>query len=957
MGKKLTVLLLVFAIPILGLAGTVGKIAGVVTDKATGKVIAGANVYVKGMALGASTDLDGTYEIRNVPAGKYTLICSMVGYKSINVQDFTVIPDFQAVQDFALEGTTIEGEVVTIVAEKPLIQLDKTSSVQITSASEIKELPISGYQELVAVQSGVIEFNYNADSDALYYNESTNSPKFIVRGGRPEEVLFNVDGVTLNDPYSGFVTIQVPELAWNDFLLHKGNFAAEYGRYMSGVVNYATKSGGERFSFQMDLSTDNLSGDENRHDQNLYSFAFGGPIVKNWRFFTAFDKGWDQDRNPSSGWQWGMNENNYDNYYSYFGKITGQVTDKLRLDLGTIGSYDNWLEYRHPYFFVPEHLPEYEDVNNVYYGRINHSLSEDLFYILTMSYNKVSRFRGDHANFGDDWEHYLRYGRVSFPRYDESTVFMDPGDPDAPWYAQPLRRNYMRRSTEALGLRFDLHKRYHDNHDIQTGFEYRLHTIRHYENYFPQNMWFLDGHLADSLAAEMNMETRMDNAFRETNFFGYDRTGRDEVDDGINGAKKPVIMGAYFQDKFNWDNVIIDVGLRWDYLDPATDRLKYEDLPLGYVLDDNGDIVYENGEPKKDDSFDPEEDLVSAETHSIVSPRLGVSFPVSDVTTYHFNYGHYTQFPPLYTLYVNYDYMAHMINEGGYQAVFGNPNLKPEKTVAYEFGLSHQLNDYSVLDVTAFYKNVNDLVNNTQVEAYPTAFSTYRNLDHAVIKGFELEAGMKEYKGIAARVNYTLSWATGTGSGADGDFRLSWTGTDPPKMTPALDFDVRHNIKGVVTYRFQNANHWALANTAVGATFTASSGHPYTKKFVYNEISLAQTFPTPERAINSSYTPWIYNVDLHASKEVKLAGMNFKFYVDVRNLFDIKNTLAVYKGSGSGETTYWLNTSEGIAWLRSLEGEELLGGYTAEELYHLRENNPNNFGNPRMIFAGLNISL
>ncbi|MBC8478469.1 TonB-dependent receptor [bacterium] len=959
MRSKLTALLLVVILPVMALAGTVGKVVGQVVD-ADGRTIAGANVYLEGTTYGASSDVDGNYTIVNVPAGKYTLVCSVLGYKKVNVANLAVIPDFVTPRDFNMTTTTIAGESITVVATRPLIQLDKTSSVLITPSEEIRELPISGYKELVTIQPGVTEFTYCIDTRVRYYNESSNGPRFMVRGGRPEEVQFNVDGITLNDPYSGFVTINVPELAWNDFLLHKGNFSAEYGRYMSGVVNYATKTGATDYTFEMELSTDNVSGDALRHDQNLYSVAFGGPVLPdspNYRFFVAADKGWSRDRNPSIKWD-GMNPNSTDDYYSYFAKVTAQLTDAMRLDVGTIGSRDDWLEYRHSYYFDPAHLPRYLDKNQVYYGRLNHSLSADLYYILAVNYNKVSRLRGGRSNFGDSAEDYLAYGRTVLPGssgLDETTLFRQPGDPDDPLHLQNSWRNFMKRESESYGLRFDINKRYLENHDLKAGFETQMYTLRHYENYFAYNMYHLDPVLDPDTT--LTPELRANRAYREANFFGWDETSLNETSGGLNGAKQPLVLGAYFADKFNWSDVIIDVGMRWDYLDPATKRLKSEERPLDPDYDPN-DPTY-----VPDDDFQEDTDLEEATAHSIVSPRLGVSFPVSDVTTFHFNYGHYTQFPPLYTMYVNYNYMAHMIEDGGYHVVFGNPNLKPEKTIAYEFGFSHALNEYSVLDVTAFYKNVNDLINAVSIESFPTSFSTYRNMDHAVIKGIEFEVAMREYRNIAARVNYTLSWANGTGSGADGNDRIAHTNADPPTMTAPLDFDMRHSLKGAVTYTFrdnegpQMLGMRMLANTAFGATFTANSGQPFTKKYVYNEISLGQTFPTPERPVNSTWGPWIYNVDLHVARNVYLYGVSCQFYVDIRNLFDTENELSVWESSGTAETTYWLDSDGGQNWVEDREGEAFLGGYSAEEIYRLKEENPNNYGNPRMIMAGVNISL
>jgi hypothetical protein len=96
---------------------------------------------------------------------------------------------------------------------------------------------------------------------------------------------------------------------------------------------------------------------------------------------------------------------------------------------------------------------------------------------------------------------------------------------------------------------------------------------------------------------------------------------------------------------------------------------------------------------------------------------------------------------------------------------------------------------------------------------------------------------------------------------------------------------------------------------------------------------------------------------MHIARNVYLYGVSAQFYVDIRNVFDTENQVSVWESSGTAETTYWLDSSEGQAWLADREGEAFLGGYSAEEIYRLKEESPNNFGNPRMIMAGVNISL
>ena len=113
------------------LSGTVGKIAGRLTDKTTGEPIVGANVTIKDLKIGAATDLDGEYFILNVHPGTYTVMFSMLGYESVTSTGVTVIVDRTATVNTALTPSLIQGETITVIAEKPVVDKNLTASEQI----------------------------------------------------------------------------------------------------------------------------------------------------------------------------------------------------------------------------------------------------------------------------------------------------------------------------------------------------------------------------------------------------------------------------------------------------------------------------------------------------------------------------------------------------------------------------------------------------------------------------------------------------------------------------------------------------------------------------------------------------------------------------------------------------------------------------------------------------------
>ncbi|MBN1894862.1 carboxypeptidase-like regulatory domain-containing protein, partial [bacterium] len=124
-------------------AGTTGKIAGTVADRETGNPLPGANIMVSGMNLGSAADLDGRFSILNVPPGTCTLQVSMMGYATVTVTDVRVYIDQTTRVHVDLEMKAIDGELVTVVAEKSIIKEDVATSMTAVSGREIEELPVS----------------------------------------------------------------------------------------------------------------------------------------------------------------------------------------------------------------------------------------------------------------------------------------------------------------------------------------------------------------------------------------------------------------------------------------------------------------------------------------------------------------------------------------------------------------------------------------------------------------------------------------------------------------------------------------------------------------------------------------------------------------------------------------------------------------------------------------------
>ena len=156
---------------------TTGKLSGVVTGD-NGEPLAGANVLVVGTGSGASSDADGTYQILNIPAGSYTIKATYIGYSSKEINGVRVISGLSTETNFTLATSTIEGDVVQVTAEMPLIQKDETSSINVVTSEQLGNMPIRNLDAVLATMPGVVVQNNDVH----------------IRGGRDNEVAYYLNG-------------------------------------------------------------------------------------------------------------------------------------------------------------------------------------------------------------------------------------------------------------------------------------------------------------------------------------------------------------------------------------------------------------------------------------------------------------------------------------------------------------------------------------------------------------------------------------------------------------------------------------------------------------------------------------------------------------------------------------------------------------------------------------------
>ncbi|MGE5175257.1 MAG: TonB-dependent receptor [Hyphomicrobiales bacterium] len=957
-------------------AGTTGSISGTVRDSKTGEPIGLASVSIPDLKRGAVTDPQGNYFILNIPAGTYTVRVALLGYVPQAKEEVQVIQDFVTKIDWSLESTVLTNvPEVVVKAERPLIQKDVTGTTKFITGDQIQNQPLRGYQEAVAQQSGVVNFKARLDSPQLNGQEGQNGSTLIIRGGRPNEVAYYVDGFSQQDPLTGFSTTAINSDAIDEIVVQSGGFNAEYGRINSGVINVVTRDGGDKYFGSVEGITDNLSGNwlkSPSRDNNVYSLSVGGPLTPNFKkvtFYLSGERKYDRDRNPSwetdkvtyapqgdistNFFEKGILPSNSSATWASVGKLTFKPTPLMTLKLGGTFNKDDWQQYLNSYRFNLNHAPRYEDKNNSVYATWNQSLNARSYYELKANYFLTDRKRGDGVYF-DNLKGYARPN--GNPAYDQTEALFWYGDAN-PGGAHVFD-DFLHRKSSYVGFQANYSNQLSPSFQVKLGGDYQRHTLRYYDHYFPTQLYDANGNPDNTRDVDhygydaFGNEINTGDTFTDMNGNGaydsgepfQDKNGNGIYDSPLDVPKHPKVASLYVQTKYERLGLVLNTGLRWDYLTPSTDALVSETQPL--------DPSYSRLLPG---------DLQSSKIYQRVSPRIGVGFPVSDQTLLHVNYGKFFQQPNLQDLYVSYQFLEHKVRTGGYFVGFGNPNLKPEQTTAYELGIQHTPNDHSRIEASAYYKDVKDLVEIVNIPSTPNSFSSYRNRDFATIKGLDVAYTLRRTGLVSFNASYSLSWADGTGSLSQSQRNIAWYASETPKQTSPLAFDQRHKFSFNMDIRYEKgqgplwgATH-VLENTGLNILVNAASGTPYTPTKVYNEVTLGNVASEPIGPINSRYGPWNYQVDAKLNRFFNVGRQQLEAYVWVLNIFNRDNWNQVYTSSGSAVTTNYLETPDGQAFIDA--NAQKYGDAGATERYNLAEQSPLLHETPRQVRFGARLSF
>lgn len=949
-----SILILLVCTPIFVYSQT-GKVVGKVTDLENGDALIGANVLIDGTNLGAATDVDGNYVILNVPPGSYTVIARYIGYREVRFENIKVSVNLTTEVNFELPSETYETETVVVVAPKPLINKNITNSTSIVRSEDIKNLPIRGVNSIVGTQAGIV----------------TQGGNIHVRGSRSDAVAFYVDGVLVNNPVFGGSTTSIINNAIEEIQVQAGGYSAEFGGANGGIISSTTRTGDESYNFSIEAITDNFTDPGKEflggftYGYSEYVFTAGGPVFpdyKNLKFFVAGSNVFQ--RTPAQYtreynfpnlydpnvpvdtfdvfYPEGLTLNNASNTYQVQGNLSWNVnpfTFKLNVN-------HQWNESRAGAGWTTVNRVNSAGLNQGYTFtsnlKITHVISPKSFYDLIFNYFKDYSvqmdpiFQHNLPLYGDSLEN-AKFGRTLRRDGEFTTNLLAYGlaftRNDRPW------DEYFKNRFESYGGKINFLYQLGLIHEFKTGGEFTYYTIRRYQLPSPIS-------IADNIKSVADGDLR--DVYNRLDNYGYDIFGN-EIDSGVEGPKHPIFAAFYIQDKMEFSDLVVNLGFRLDYID--TDSKTFEN-PNNVKFDADGLIDAES--------------LVEVEPTTQVSPRLGFSFPVTDRTVFHAQYGKFIQQSRLRDIYLGFNRSSDVI-KGGFAEL--NPvgyGLKPERTTSYEIGFKQQLGQNFAFDITGFYKDIKDQIQIRTIFAEATAnhlrYYALTNGDFSTVKGVEVKLDLRRTERISATVDYTFQDARGTGSTPNTAGRTIW---QSPTRTPffplqiaPLDFNQTHRGAINIDYRFADDDgpevfgSKIFQNLGLNLLFTFNSGFQYTR---FNDQSFGNS-RIPIEPLNASTTPWNFQLDAKLDKSFGVGPLNFNVYLWVINLLDIKNVVAVFPTSGDPIDDGFLATEEGRANIdgyRLTHGEEFAQLY--QELYLASIYNPGNFGTPRQIRLGIRL--
>jgi len=647
-----------------------------------------------------------------------------------------------------------------------------------------------------------------------------------VRGGKTTEVAYLIDGLPVQDVIGGGLGANLPKSSITGLTITTGGFDAEYGNALSGVVNVITKGGGDKHAFGVRFERDNwLFGFNKQKDRLTELEVSAGGPIIAEKLYY-----FTANVMTLSDTRWWQDFQNFfaspiSREFTGFGKVEYQFSPTFKIGLQGIYSLRQWHDYEFSWRFNLNGLPIRHRDAVRAALMLSHTLSENSFYTVSLSAFYLRSLINEGSKDDLSLEPY---------EYDFYLRYVVGGERN--WWADARQVIYT--------LKGDFTTQFEKSHLFRVGVEFNQYDIfSDLVKYEPQ-MTYFGKPITD--APLLNFS----NAYKY-----YPRSG-----------------SMYVQDKVELvrDGSNVSLGVRWDFLDPTAERPIVEFIPVSQI-EFRQQIT---GKAK-------------ARFKHQISPRISVAVPAGPATYFFANFGHYFQFPL-------FDYLYSGINPaqlrlGARNVLTGNPDLEPERTVAWELGFKHGISENIVGSITYFKKTFKNQIDSKTLIPFDSksggdyGFASYVNNAEADATGLEFVLSRERDERLSGSISYSYMVTEGVSEVADQTINYAQWGFPLAARPYPLSWDQRHTVKmdAEIKLPFEiQSNIIVLYN----------SPRPYT--YFPTRDGFTPLNPSKSFIPNNRRMKDVVFVNVKLSRQFVLGDASrylLSVYADARNSFNTKN--------------------------------------------------------------------
>lgn len=769
------------------LFGQSGKISGTVVDSTTNEPVVGVNVMIINTNLGAATDVEGKYFIINVPLGKYNISASYIGYTKVTVEEVVVNSDRTTIIDFSLTATTYEGSEVIVTAKRPPVEIDRTSSEQIIGEDDINKSFARTIPGILETKAGVF--------DGLYRGSSVVQTSYVLDNMSLNSGLFS-------ENYTGINTSTIQEIS-----VQTGGYNPEFGNARSAIINVITK-GNVFYSDEKASAFSKIHGTvlSRLRPAGLYHFGRNMYSKDNYDW-TYYDLNyWTQEsQNPDSRFagqnpqalldQWHAQISPNDTVAKYAERpeweTEATVYGNILNNMGFLISG----RFKRGVDIFPQALPFNDDYN--FQGKFTYAFSpstklsfsglvggwtsvtpQSATYMTTTENAQGIAWTGS-MQVTDPYQYnkYFLYG-TNWSYWPEKRVFnqfnVSFSDMINKNTFYELSVGYLKDNSDQSDRDGIIPQNLWGDTDTKYMMDdyFLLKDYSHLYDRFNNEVFSLKGDLTSQLTQNLQMKAGVE--FKKYDFSyvyfmpmyeGGARWNLINIYDG-----KPYEGSAYYQNKIEFEGMIINAGLRLDFFNQNRNAPQNLYDPLAYESTTPGH------DPNQIDGIPGTPLTEKTKMQTAISPRFGISHPLSENTVIHFFYGHFYQRPSWSKMfgfaYVNFTednqlaldpYAKQTTYMDQWQGFFGNPWMSYEKTVQYEIGFDQNIENLFLLKVGGYYKDASDEANSwTWLYSAINQSNTpimVSNSNYADVRGIETSIESKFDFPVNFGVTHEIYWS------------------------------------------------------------------------------------------------------------------------------------------------------------------------------------------------------